>query len=173
MKKTFLFIILLFLGAVSASAQLYRYIDTSQGLSSRRVVAIEKDTKGYMWFLTHEGIDRYNGEQFTHYTLTDGNRQIQQLPNLSQLQVDKQGNIWVIGKNGYVFKYNSYQDTYDLVMNFADSLQTTRRLPLSYVGIDQDSHMWFCTRNAQYIFHTSDQQIKKLESPIQEEITFV
>lgn len=172
-KKTFLFIILLFLGAVSASAQLYRYIDTSQGLSSRRVVAIEKDTKGYMWFLTHEGIDRYNGEQFTHYTLTDGNRQIQQLPNLSQLQVDKQGDIWVIGKNGYVFKYNSYQDAYDLVMNFADSLQTTRRLPLSYAGIDQDNHMWLCTRNAQYIYHTSDQQIKKLESPIQEEVTFV
>ena len=173
MKKTFLLIILLFLGAVSASAQLYRYLDTNQGLSSRRVVAIEKDTKGYMWFLTHEGIDRYNGKQFTHYTLADGNRQIQQLPNLSQLQIDKQGGIWVIGKNGYVFKYNSYQDKYDLVMNFADSLQTTRRLPLTYTGIDRDDHLWLCTRNAQYIYHTSDQQIEKLKSPIQEEITFV
>ena len=173
MKKTFLLIILLFLGAVSASAQLYRYLDTNQGLSSRRVVAIEKDTKGYMWFLTHEGIDRYNGKQFTHYTLADGNRQIQQLPNLSQLQVDKQGDIWVIGKNGYIFKYNTYQDKYDLVMNFADSLQTTRRLPLTYAGIDQDDHLWLCTRNAQYIYDTSNRQTVKLESPIQEEITFV
>ena len=110
MRKIFLFIIIILIGAVTASAQLYRYLDTNHGLSSRRVIAIEKDTKGYMWFLTQEGIDRYNGKQFTHYPLTDGNRQIQQLPNLSQLQLDTQGNIWVIGKKGYVFQYNSYQE---------------------------------------------------------------
>ena len=100
-KKTILLFILILQGAVSASAQLYRYLDTNQGLSSRRVIAIEKDTKGYMWFLTHEGVDRYNGKQFTHYPLLDKNKSIQQPPNLSHLQVDETGNIWVIGKNGY------------------------------------------------------------------------
>ena len=40
------------IGAATASAQLYRYLDTKQGLSSRRVIAVEKDQKGYMWFLT-------------------------------------------------------------------------------------------------------------------------
>ena len=130
MKKPILLFILILLGAVSVSAQLYRYLDTNQGLSSRRVIAIEKDTKGYMWFLTHEGVDRYNGKQFIHYPLLDGNKSIQQPPNLSHLQVDNAGNIWVLGKNGYIFKYNSHLNKYDLVMNFADSLQTTRRLPL-------------------------------------------
>ena len=173
MKKNILLFILILWGAVSASAQLYRYLDTNQGLSSRRVIAIEKDAKGYMWFLTHEGVDRYNGKQFTHYPLSDGNRFIQQPPNLSHLQVDGAGNIWVIGKNGYIFKYNSYQNKYDLVMNFADSLQTTRRLPLTHASVDRDNRLWLCTRNAQYIYHTHNQQIEKLDSPIQEEITFL
>ena len=173
MKKTILLFILILQGAVSASAQLYRYLDTNQGLSSRRVIAIEKDAKGYMWFLTHEGVDRYNGKQFTHYPLLDKNKPIQQPPNLSHLQVDETGNIWVIGKNGYIFKYNSHQNKYDLVMNFADSLQTTRRLPLTHASIDRNNQLWLCTRNSQYIYQTHNQQIVKLDSPIQEEITYL
>ena len=173
MKKPILLFILILLGAVSASAQLYRYLDTNQGLSSRRVIAIEKDTKGYMWFLTHEGVDRYNGKQFTHYPLLDKSKSIQQPPNLSHLQVDETGNIWVIGKNGYIFKYNSHQNKYDLVMNFADSLQTTRRLPLTHASIDRNNQLWLCTRNSQYIYQTHNQQIVKLDSPIQEEITYL
>ena len=173
MKKTILLFILILQGAVSASAQLYRYLDTNQGLSSRRVIAIEKDTKGYMWFLTHEGVDRYNGKQFTHYPLLDKNKPIQQPPNLSHLQVDETGNIWVIGKNGYIFKYNRHQNKYDLVMNFADSLQTTRRLPLTHASIDRNNQLWLCTRNSQYIYQTHNQQIVKLDSPIQEEITYL
>ena len=137
------------------------------------MIAIEKDTKGYMWFLTQEGIDRYNGKQFTHYPLTDGNRQIQQLPNLSQLQLDTQGNIWVIGKKGYVFQYNSYQDKYDLIMNFADSLQTTRKVPLTYAGIDTNDQLWLCTRKAQYIYRISTGKVDELISPIKEEITYI
>ena len=81
------------IGAVTASAQLYRYLDTKQGLSSRRVIAVEKDQKGYMWFLTQEGVDRYNGKQFTNYTLSDGNHTVQHFPNLSQLHIDSQDNI--------------------------------------------------------------------------------
>ena len=172
-KKTILLFVLILLGAVSASAQLYRYLDPNQGLSSRRVLSIQKDTKGYMWFLTQEGVDRYNGKQYTHYKLTENNKPFQQLPNLNHLQIDSIGNIWVLGKNGYIFKYNYTQDKYDLIMNFADSLQTTRRLPLTYTGIDHNNRLWLCTRNAQYIYHTQKQTIEKLTSPIKEEITSI
>jgi len=172
-KKTYLLFIILLLGTLTVSAQLYRYLDTNEGLSSRRVIAIEKDAKGYMWFLTQEGIDRYNGKDFTFYPLTDQNRTLQQTPNLNQLHIDGQGDIWVTGKNGYIFKYNQTRDAYDLVMNFADSLQTVRRLPLTYTGIDRNNHLWLCTRNAQYIYHTQDKQITRLESPIEEEITSI
>ena len=173
MKKTILLLISLLIGALSASAQLFRYLDTNQGLKSRRTIAIEKDAKGYMWFLTQEGVDRYNGKTFTFYPLTDGNRTLQQFPNLSQLHIDSQNEIWVLGKNGYVFKYNRMQDQYDLMMNFADSLQTTRSIPLTYTGIDRNDYLWLCTRKSQYIYHIPNKQITKLESSIQGEISYI
>ena len=158
---------------MTASAQLYRYLEPSDGLSSRRVIAIEKDKKGYMWFLTQEGVDKYNGKQFTNYKLTNGERTLQQFPNLSQLHVDPVGGIWVTGKSGYIFKYNTHLDQYDMVMNFADSLNSTRQLPLTHTTIDRQNNLWLCTRYAQYIYHTSTGQTIKLESPIKEEITYI
>ena len=158
---------------VSVSAQSFRYLDTEDGLTSRRVIAIEKDKTGFMWFLTQEGVDRYNGKQYTHYQLSDGNNIIQQFPNLSYLQVDSLGGIWITGKNGYIFKYNPNLDKYDLKLNFADTLQTTRRLPLTYTMLDNNNQIWLCTKNAQYIYHIQNETITPLESPIKEEVTSI
>ncbi len=120
MKRTLLLIYFTIIFITSVSAQLYQYLDTNDGLSSRRVLSIQKDNKGYMWFLTHEGIDRYNGKQYVHYSLSaDGQPNMKSFPNLNTLEIDTAGVIWEIGKNGYIFKYNSLQDKYELAYNFA------------------------------------------------------
>ena len=173
MRKTFLLFILTTLGTLTGSAQLYRYLDKEDGLSSRRVISIEKDAKGYMWFLTHEGVDRYNGKQYIHYKLQDDENTFQNFPNLSHIHVDNDGNIWILNKNGRIFKYNSYSDNYDLVLNFVDSIPTNRRLPLTHVRMDQNRRLWLCTRNAQYIYNTEHRNLTRLESPIEEEITYL
>ena len=126
-----------------------------------------------MWFLTQEGVDRYNGKQFTNYTLSDGNRPVRHFANLSRLHIDSQDDIWVTGKNGFVFKYNQMLDKYDLVMNFADSLNTKRRLPLTHTSIDRQNNLWLCTRKAQYIYRTSTKEMIRLDSPIKEEVSYI
>ena len=161
------------MGVISASPQLYRYIGTEEGLSSRRVISVRKDAKGYMWFLTQEGVDRYNGKQYVHYKLSDEDKTIQNFPNLSHLHIDNTGGIWVIGKNGYAFKYNNHLDKYDLILNFADSLQTGQKLPVTHILMDRNDRLWLCTKNAQYIFHPQKNRITQLDSPIKEEVTFV
>ena len=54
--KKWLFLLLLF--PLTCVAQTYQYLGVEDGLSNRRVYYIQKDNVGYMWFLTHEGIDR-------------------------------------------------------------------------------------------------------------------
>ena len=169
-KKTFLYIIFILSGAFSASAHYYRYLGTDEGLSSRKVISIEKDMKGYMWFLTQEGIDRYNGKHFTHYKFTTDNKYIQQFPHLNRLGIDPEGNIWISGNDGYVFSYNPMLDQYDLKLNFADTLQIFNHLPLVYTHLDK-YNLWLCTKNAQYLYQTNDGKITLLDSNIQEEIT--
>ena len=52
-----------------------------------------------MWFLTHEGIDRYNGKQYTHYSLTANGKLLNFFPNLNTLQTDTAGVVWGDRKN--------------------------------------------------------------------------
>ena len=161
------------MGTVYAPAQLYRYLETEDGLSSRRVISIQKDRKGYMWFLTQEGVDRYNGKQYAHYPLVAEGKPTQQFPNLNDLYTDNNGDIWITGKNGYAFRYNPLQDEYELVLNFSDSIKSNKRLPLTHTCLDSSNHLWMCTKNGQYIYHTQEKAFYQVESPIQEEITFL
>ena len=55
-------IYILFFFPIWVTAQTYKYIGTENGLSNRRIFSIQKDAQGYMWFLTDEGMDRYNGQ---------------------------------------------------------------------------------------------------------------
>ena len=172
-RKLFLILIILCMGTVHVPAQLYRYLETEDGLSSRRVISIQKDRKGYMWFLTQEGVDRYNGKQYVHYPLIADGKPTQQFPNLNDLYTDNSGDIWITGKNGYAFRYNPLQDEYELVLNFSDSIKTNKRLPLTHTCLDSNNHLWMCTKNGQYIYHTQEKAFYQVESPIQEEITFL
>ncbi|MFS3085874.1 hypothetical protein [Bacteroides uniformis] len=46
----------LFLLPLIATAQTYKYIGVENGLSNRRIFDIQKDSVGYMWFLTNVSI---------------------------------------------------------------------------------------------------------------------
>lgn len=73
----------LFLLPLIATAQTYKYIGVENGLSNRRIFDIQKDSVGYMWFLTNEGIDRYNGKDIKHYKLIEENKKSQVSPSIS------------------------------------------------------------------------------------------
>lgn len=120
MKKHFFFFLFL-ISSFLAAAQTYNYIGVEDGLSNRRVYAIQKGPKGYMWFLTHDGIDRYNGKEFKHYKLMDGEDEINSMMNLNWLYSDSQGRLWEIGKQGRVFCYESKHDRFQLVYKLPKS----------------------------------------------------
>ena len=170
--KKWIFLILLF--PLTCIAQTYQYIGVEDGLSNRRVYYIQKDRTGYMWFLTHEGIDRYNGKQYVHYSLSaDGQPNMKSFPNLNTLEIDTAGVIWEIGKNGYIFKYNSLQDKYELAYNFASKDKSNSGLPLISTYLDNKNNIWLCTKDKQYIFDIDQEKLIRLTSSIQEEITCI
>lgn len=84
-------ILFLFLLPLMAYGQTYKYIGVEDGLSNRRIYNIQKDRQGYMWFLTNEGMDRYNGQDIKHYKLIEANRELNSDIDLGWLYADKKG----------------------------------------------------------------------------------
>lgn len=167
--KNWLFIILLF--PLSCAAQIYKYIGVEDGLSNRRVYAIQKDRKGYMWFLTHDGIDRYDGKEFKTYKLTDGRDEVNSLLNLNWLYIDTKGALWEIGKKGKVYRYDEMHDTFKLVYKLPVISDKDMPTPVTYSYIDKNHIIWLCTEKNIYLYNTLSNETVEITNAIGENIT--
>lgn len=66
-----LFLILLLKSSQQAHSATIKNLSIEQGLSNRRVYSSVQDQTGYLWFATRTNIDRYDGEKFDHYILSN------------------------------------------------------------------------------------------------------
>ena len=55
--------------SVNLFAGSFRTLGIKEGLGSRQVFQIDKDSSGFVWVYTHVGIDRYDGNEIKHYKL--------------------------------------------------------------------------------------------------------
>lgn len=170
-EKSFLFFISLLILPIICIAQTYKYIGVEDGLSNRRVYAIQKDPKGYMWFLTHDGIDRYNGKDFKQYKLMDGDEEVNSMMNLNWLYVDPKGTLWEIGKKGRVFRYDTKHDCFQLVYKLPENEIKDRATPVSYGFVDDNSVIWLCNEDALYLYDSNTEEVTLIENKIGERIT--
>ena len=74
----------------------YEHLTVENGLPSNRVYHVLKDSRGFMWFSTDNGVCRYNGVEIETYTVNDG------LANNDVFSCfeDKWGRIWFTTFNG-------------------------------------------------------------------------
>lgn len=169
--KNWLLILLLF--PFSCVAQIYKYIGVEDGLSNRRVYSIQKDKKGYMWFLTHDGIDRYDGKEFKQYKLTDGKEEVNSLLNLNWLYTDPAGVLWEIGKKGKVYRYDEMHDTFELVYKLPIMENKDMPAPVSFSYIDKNHIIWLCSDKTIYLYNTETKKVDEIKNAIEENITDV
>jgi ligand-binding sensor domain-containing protein/two-component sensor histidine kinase len=74
---------------------------TPDGLANNRISRIVRDSHGYLWFCTENGLSRFDGYRFTNYTIEDG------LPDseVDDLLETRNGTYWVATGKG-LCRYN-------------------------------------------------------------------
>ena len=139
---------------VPAPAQVFEYIGMEQGLSSRRVLSIEQDAQGYMWILTHKGVDRYDGTRFTHYKLRSEGKDMYFYPDLNTLYADSGQALWEFGKDGKIFRFDYRKDAFELVFDLHQAVTDTRNYPITSVYLDPSLRVWFHCYQQTVVFDT-------------------
>lgn len=163
----FLFVLVSFL----CTAQTYKYIGVEDGLSNRKVYAIQKGPKGYMWFLTHNGIDRYDGKEFKQYKLLDSEKDVNSMLYLSWLYIGADGSLWEIGKKGRVFCYDPQQDRFRLVYKMPEEVVIGNPAPVSYAFIDMNNVVWLCSEKTIHLYNINTKKVTIILNHIGENIT--
>ncbi|UZO82309.1 ATP-binding protein [Aquimarina sp. ERC-38] len=106
-KTVRFFLILLILEPFTAYTQNalnFEHLTTENGLSQSDVNTIFQDDDGFMWFGTHDGLNRYDGYEFTIYKPDIKNTKSISSNLVWKIIDDEQGNLW-IGTTGGGLNY--------------------------------------------------------------------
>lgn len=159
------------LSSLLCTAQIYSYIGVEDGLSNRRVYAIQKGPRGYMWFLTHDGVDRYDGKEFKQYTLTDGEEEVNSIMNLNWLYVDSKGRLLEIGKKGRIYRYEHTHDRFKLIYKLPEREVQNPHTPISYGFVDDNNIVWLCNERNIYLYNSDTNKCVIIKNDIKESIS--
>lgn len=98
-------VLLLLLEAIAALAYAtggpgVKYLGIEQGLSNNAVTCICRDQRGFMWFGTYDGLNRYDGYGFTVYRNVIGDPASIPFNQIATISADGYNRVWIGGQKG-------------------------------------------------------------------------
>ena len=88
------------------------HIGLNEGLSQSTIFGITQDKQGNMWFATYNGLNKYNGYDFTVYQHDEHNPHSISNDIIRSCTADRLGKIWIGTDSGLSF-YNADKDRFE------------------------------------------------------------
>ncbi|PWV56310.1 hybrid sensor histidine kinase/response regulator transcription factor [Chitinophaga sp. S165] len=88
------------LNGLFAAEQPLRYLSIENGLSNNAVVNVYQDYKGFMWFGTYDGLNRYDGYKFRIYRNRIGDTTSLIDNGIYTIDGDTDHRLWIGGRKG-------------------------------------------------------------------------
>lgn len=93
-------VFLLFAVDLRAGDPPVRAIGIENGLSNNSVTGVFQDYKGFMWFTTYDGLNKYDGNTFTVFRNRIGDSTSLRGNEVYTISGDAAHNLWIGGRNG-------------------------------------------------------------------------
>lgn len=132
--KFFLLLVIPFIGSSQNKHLKFGHLQTDAGLSQSNVISILQDSRGFMWFGTRDGLNKYDGYIFTVYRNDPENKNSISNNYIPAIIESANGDLWIAtwggGLNCYVrdkgifisYKHNS-KDQNSIFGNYITTLQ--------------------------------------------------
>ncbi len=110
------------------------------GLSNADVMAIHQDRSGFLWIGTQDGLNRYDGYNFTVYKNDPGDTNSLGNNSIYMIDEDEYDNLWIATEGGLSkLNLNTYKFTNYVIDN--NDIIANNNLVVS-VLIDRDNRIW-------------------------------
>ncbi len=97
--------------AQGGNAIKFEHLTVADGLSQSAVLCVLQDSKGFMWFCTEDGLNKYDGYQFTVYKHDPGNPNTLSANYIWSLFEEDTGIMWVATGDG-LNKFDPARETF-------------------------------------------------------------
>ena len=125
----------------------FTHLTTNDGLSQGCVVDILQDRRGFMWFATRDGLNRYDGYTFVVYKHDPGDPGTLSSNSLQDLMEDDHGNLWVATNNG-VNRFDPTTERCTRYLQDANNPDTLGGASVKSIAQDSRGYLWFGTEDS-------------------------
>ena len=96
----------------STGDYIFKQLKIEDGLSQSTIVEILQDKKGYMWFATVNGLNKYDGYNFTVYSNNPNDKNSISSSGVTSLMEGRNGDLWVGTVDGNINLFNRDNETF-------------------------------------------------------------
>lgn len=133
----------------------FKTMDIRNGLSQNTVYQILQDRKGFMWFGTKDGLNRYDGLSYRVYKKENSGLGKN---FITALYEDHEGNIW-IGTDGGVFIYNPVLDSFTAFNQTSDKGTVIKDF-VTMIGSDEYDNIWISVENQGLFCYNHEKRLR-------------
>jgi signal transduction histidine kinase/ligand-binding sensor domain-containing protein/DNA-binding response OmpR family regulator len=127
---------------------IFDHIENKQGLSQSNVLCILQDSRGFMWFGTRDGLNRYDGYRFKVFKTEPANKNSISNNFITDMLEDSAGNLWIATWGGGISRFERSSNKF---FNYKHDINNSNSVADNYVNaiaLDKDGNIWLATESA-------------------------
>ena len=90
----------------------FEHLGIDQGLSQSNVVCILQDSRGFMWFGTRDGLNKYDGYKFTVYKNKADDKNSISNNYIQAIKESTNGCFWIATRGGGLNRYDRQKNKF-------------------------------------------------------------
>ena len=125
----------------------FTHLTTSDGLSQAYVTAILQDHRGFMWFATRDGLNRYDGNAFVTYKHNPNDPGSLSSNFIQDLIEDDHGYLWTATNVG-VNKFDPGTERFTRYVHDRNNPNSLGGISVKSIVQDSRGYLWFGTEDS-------------------------
>ena len=124
---------------------IFRRYDVEKGLSQNSVYATLQDRRGFMWFATQDGLNRFDGYTFKVFRPSLDDRSSLSNGYVTALAEDSQGLLWAGTDNGNLNRFDPASEKFQRFRPGSDNPARRERPIITSLLADKNGQLWIGT----------------------------
>ena len=142
---TLLVLLCSFITWASGPVTRFERLSIIDGLSQNTINTILQDSKGFLWVGTQDGLNRYNGYEFSIFRHDAQNNHSISNNFITALYEDKQGTLWIGTSGGGLNRYNPQTQHFSHFIHSPDNTNSLSHNTINAIHEDQQGILWLGT----------------------------
>lgn len=129
----------------------FKKINVDQGLSHKKVNCIIEDKRGFIWFGTEDGLNRYDGRSITYFRHVHNDKTTISGNIIKDLYEDSDGVIWIATQDGGMSRYDYRLPARKQFKQFSYDIHNPRGIPengINKIVEDRYNYLWLGTNSS-------------------------